>query len=783
MKHSQSQSRRGSVLLVALCFVTVLGISLASYVAVCSRAMQISNRTAQTGLSRQLAEMGLEEALRAFNKNDWSDWTNGSAVDWTVSGTTATATLTFPAGTFGQGVTGSVKIRVDNYNAAQLSSTWVSGTSYRTSDTVNYGGTWYRCVRPTSSQVPNGFANMAYWVPTPIQSFWNAGNTYKAEDVVYYTTTNTWYRCILAPTTGQVPTDTTYWTAISKISLDSGYSSINGELLMYYGTWYRYNSGWYSMPTNTPIASWIWRSTSYNYSFNDLVWYGATPVWYRCVVPHTSSGSILPTNTAYWENALASASNTGSWAWSSAATYNLNDVVYRSGSFYRCILAHSNQGPPNATYWSTAPLRSTAWDSGRQYSVNDTVSHRGVWYRCTTANNGSNPASSGNWSSTANSPWSSTTAYTTSSYVSYGGVWYRCILANTGQSPNNSTYWTALGAPVVYAEGTINLAGSGSARTQLRATIAPAPLFPNAIAARTNLTISGGGTVSSYDFATDPTAASPGYSAVLASTGTTNPAMTVTSTTVNGYVAAPSATTTPFAPMWSYGGSAVVKGAAVGTGIDATRVSRSPYIPVFDIQTVPGGTMLSTTTATLGTAGATTPSIYYYNNAGSVNMRLNGATTKITVVGPVILYVAGNFRIDGNTGAKLIITPTGSLRLVVGRDFNIESTGGGIDNQTSDPSKLTVLCSRSGTDTFVYAATAQPFYGTIYIPNSSSTLTIGSGVSIYGAISAQNITFSGNANVYYDTSLRYAVTSGVDQPYGITEWRELTDSIELATMP
>jgi hypothetical protein len=31
--------------------------------------------------------------------------------------------------------------------------------------------------------------------------------------------------------------------------------------------------------------------------------------------------------------------------------------------------------------------------------------------------------------------------------------------------------------------------------------------------------------------------------------------------------------------------------------------------------------------------------------------------------------------------------------------------------------------------------------------------------------------------------LRYAVTPGVDQPYGITQWREMSDASELATMP
>ena len=60
MKPTPHSAEKGTVILVALCFVAVLGISLAGYIAVCSRAMNISNRSYQAGLSRQLAEMGLE---------------------------------------------------------------------------------------------------------------------------------------------------------------------------------------------------------------------------------------------------------------------------------------------------------------------------------------------------------------------------------------------------------------------------------------------------------------------------------------------------------------------------------------------------------------------------------------------------------------------------------------------------------------------------------------------------------------------------------------------------
>ena len=69
------------------------------------------------------------------------------------------------------------------------------------------------------------------------------------------------------------------------------------------------------------------------------------------------------------------------------------------------------------------------------------------------------------------------------------------------------------------------------------------------------------------------------------------------------------------------------------------------------------------------------------------------------------------------------------------------------------------------------------------MPNCTSTLTIASGVTIYGALSAMNITFSSEATVHYDTSLRYATISGVDQPWAVAEWRELTDPAERAVLP
>lgn len=42
-------------------------------------------------------------------------------------------------------------------------------------------------------------------------------------------------------------------------------------------------------------------------------------------------------------------------AWSSTQAYVAGDTVKQAGTVYYCVLAHTNQVPPNATYWTTTP--------------------------------------------------------------------------------------------------------------------------------------------------------------------------------------------------------------------------------------------------------------------------------------------------------------------------------------------------------------------------------------------------------------------------------------------
>lgn len=54
-------------------------------------------------------------------------------------------------------------------------------------------------------------------------------------------------------------------------------------------------------------------------------------------------------------------------AWSNATAYMVGDLASRLGVNYYCILAHTNQQPPNATYWS--PLSGTTYEIPTPYTT------------------------------------------------------------------------------------------------------------------------------------------------------------------------------------------------------------------------------------------------------------------------------------------------------------------------------------------------------------------------------------------------------------------------------
>jgi hypothetical protein len=621
----RSPAKKGSVVLVALSCVTVLGIAMASFLAISSQAMKFSNRSYAKAVSKQLAEMGLERALRSYNAGTFSS-------GWTLTGgTTATRSLSISSSHYGNsGIAATVNIRVEHYRTTNKATVWSELTAYSANDFVWYQGVWYLCTAAPPVAVP------------PLSN-------------------------------NQVPSNTTYWKA----------------------------------------------------------------------APET---------------------------WNAQANYRIGNIALSGGSAYRCIANNINQTPPNATYWTA--YSAAAWSSGTAYAV-DTV-------------------------------------------VLSGGLHYRCIAANTDQEPPNTTYW--LSAPVIYAEGVATLPDNTATtlKTQLRTTLAPASLFPNALAATTLVTFASTGTVNSYNSplgtynqTTAPfSASSPniGSSAVVAGGNTGGNAVALTNVRVNGYLAAPSASTSPYAPRYTNSTSGIVTSTPApttpATKIDLTRISRSPYIPQFDIQNVTGGgnlpaaagggTYLDTGTNTLGTAGATTPSIYNidgtYNGTSLYSgLYLDIATNILNIDGPVILNVSGPLYIYSG---KINITTRGSLEVYfTGQLYVGSSATTGIQNATLDPKKCLLVGTSTGNSSgshyyWANGAAATPFYGLIYMPNAYvSTWT---NVVIRGAISAKNIGYpQAGCFLNYDTSLRTAGAIGtfIDAPYKLTEWRELTDPNDKITLP
>jgi hypothetical protein len=135
------KTSRGSLTLVALCFTAVIGIALASYLALSYQSYQHSERTLQLNRARHLAETGLEEALWSLNNGAWTNAT------WTVSGVNTSCTLT--GYDMGEGATGSIAITINNYNSSSTPSIKSVGTV-----TLAAGGQLTKTLNATTKPAP-----------------------------------------------------------------------------------------------------------------------------------------------------------------------------------------------------------------------------------------------------------------------------------------------------------------------------------------------------------------------------------------------------------------------------------------------------------------------------------------------------------------------------------------------------------------------------------------------------------------------------------------------------
>lgn len=942
------QSRqRGSVVLVALCFVAVLAIAVTTYITLSSRAMNFSARTYNGSLSAQLAEVGMELTMSALN--------NGSWTGWTTSGATATRTHT-PAANYGQGITASVKILVTNRNA----SNWRSATTYAAGNAAWYRGQWYQCTTaagPTLIPPPAATSN---WSSAP--GAWSAYTPYAAGDIAIHN--NAVYRCLVAHT-GKAPPESTYWVVSTTAAWSASASYAVNDTALHGGTVYKcisahsnqtppnttywagppviYTQGTVTLTGNSPTQRTQLRAEvqpaalfpnavgasnsttsiniassgtieSYNsnllqpvtwssataYVMGAVVYYPTTGQYYRALVAHTNQAPVVSgsLNTSYWTVATTSYP-----AWDSGRTYLVGDMVANDDLLYRCTVTHTNQEPPNTSYWARQ-MEYVAWSSTKTYNVNALVTNStGIVYRSKLSSNTGNVLTNATYwevhdltTSPTNNTWKEGEPYSVGDLVSSSQLYYRCISAHTSNGGSNTianaTLWARelVGYPVwkasvAYSVGNVvyyqppDINGHPSSgmlyrcRTAHTSSTSSTPtnttnwevgsvdystwtsttgfrvgdiafypvtgLFYRCTVAHTNQPPAST-TVTNTSFwahtRTDYAAWSSSatyevgdvvyrsanqtvYRCIKAHTNQTPPNATYWSTAMYGYsavVAAPAVTSSSTATIRGYvnattttfGSNAVVQGptSAASPKVDPTRVFSNPYVPQFEPPDAysdlsgPGislpdsegnGTILYEGARTLGTPGATTPTVYnitatYYGGGWSTTsgLYLDSSTDVLTIVGPVILNVSG---ILYTNSGRIVIAPTGSLeiyfngsQLYIGN--STANTGGGIINQTFDPAKM-LLASGStyNSSSYHYFWSRLPFHGLIYMPSAYlHKWNSGYNGEIYGAVSAKTVYFNHAATLDYDMTLRTAGSIGtyIEQPFQIVSWRELTDPAE-----
>ena len=256
-------------------------------------------------------------------------------------------------------------IYTGNYNA---------GTEYKPGELVTYGGKIYSCTTftiagtlPTSTSFWFLFADGQKW-----EGIWSSGTSYKLGDIIQYGAYT--YICTLAASgNDQRPTRTTYWSVLSKgfdwkgtWSTSADYKP--GDVVSYGARTYLctneiFADGSTINPPDVETYDWdlltdgfswqnVWSSSSVDYKVGDVVRYGARS--YVCILSHTSSGVLFPTNATYWNLVNKGLDWKGPWS-ASSVLYKLDDVVEYSGSSYVCIAQHSSAVSPtpnvDATNW------------------------------------------------------------------------------------------------------------------------------------------------------------------------------------------------------------------------------------------------------------------------------------------------------------------------------------------------------------------------------------------------------------------------------------------------
>jgi hypothetical protein len=375
-------SLTGSVVLMALSCVAVLGIAMVAFLAVSNPAMRLSNRAYGKLVSKNLAEAGLERALRSFNADDFVSsglWT----LDAAAGSANLTVPITIPTSRYGSsGITTSVKVRVEHFLSfsGRKATVWSPVQLYAANDFVSYHGVWYLCKNPAPPGAGLIYApsNTTYWTAAPCN--WRPDANYHLGNIVMYE--GSAYRCILEPINQATPSSP-YWTSGNVAAWNSATNYAVNDVAYSGGVPYRCISA--SVGNAPPNASyWLCAPVIYSEGIATLPegklanGSGGTPIKTQ-LRAMLEPAPLFPNAIGATERAnLSSTGIVDSYNqpltsnWSSSTSYSVGEFA-SSGSpptVYRCIAAHTNRAPPNATFWTATPLGYSAVVAGTKSSGN-----------------------------------------------------------------------------------------------------------------------------------------------------------------------------------------------------------------------------------------------------------------------------------------------------------------------------------------------------------------------------------------------------------------------------
>jgi len=369
---------------------------------------------------------------------------------------------------------GTYWVAISVPNSSTFLGAYAGGTTYIVGNQVTYAGGYYICILTSTGNLPS---NVTYWQlisSTNANEFlgaYSGATAYVAGNQVTYS--GGYYINILA-STGNLPTNATYWQSVSIASNDlymgaynSGTSYVDGNQVSYLGGFWICISPATGDAPSTASAYWTLLGTSailigaYDASVTYIVGHQVTYLggYYTCIL--TTVGHV-PTNATYWTAISVQNNNVFLGAYAGGTAYLVgNEVTYSSG-YYKCILATTGNLPTNATYWVAVSVPSAseylgAYDAGTGYVIGNQITSGGAYWICIAAVTGTAPPNATYWQLVATTntdiylgTYNSGTAYLVGNQVSYLGSFYICISAGTGNTPSTtSAYWTLVGTSAI----------------------------------------------------------------------------------------------------------------------------------------------------------------------------------------------------------------------------------------------------------------------------------------------------------------------------------------------